>query len=167
MKRFIKHFLISLLRNNAKLALKRHSPRVVVIVGSVGKTSTKDVVAAALTTSTNVRKSEKSFNSDIGIPLAILGLKNPWSNPIKWVGALVIGFGRALRRDFPDTLVLEVGADRPGDISNLSSWLQTDIVVATQFADVPVHIANFPSRQAVLEEKLSILNTLKPEGSIT
>jgi len=166
MKHFLKEILIALLRAEAKLALKRHKPTVVAITGSVGKTSTKDAVAAALSGTTRLRKSEKSFNSDIGIPLTILGVKNPWSNPLRWIVALYQGLKNALSQNFPKLLILEVGADRPGDISSLESWLKTDVVVATQFAKVPVHIENFSSREAVLQEKLSLLKTLKPTGVI-
>jgi UDP-N-acetylmuramoyl-tripeptide--D-alanyl-D-alanine ligase len=164
MKKILKNILISILRSEAKLALRRHSPRVIAITGSVGKTSTKDATAAALMKSTRLRKSEKSFNSEIGIPLTILGLKNPWSNPVRWIITLFKGLQRVFSKDFPETLVLEVGADRPGDISSLASWLKTDVVVATQFAKIPVHIENYSSREAVLEEKLSLLLTLKPTG---
>ncbi|MDZ7726151.1 MAG: UDP-N-acetylmuramoyl-tripeptide--D-alanyl-D-alanine ligase [Candidatus Campbellbacteria bacterium] len=166
MKNIIKKILISILQNEAKLALKRHSPFVIAVVGSVGKTSTKDAVAAALSPALNVRKSKKSYNSDIGIPLTILGLNNPWSNPFQWILVLFRGLVEIFNKDFPEILVMEVGADHPGDISELSSWLKTDIIVATQFAKVPVHIENFPSREAVLQEKLSILKTLKPDGYI-
>lgn len=156
--------VVSLLQSEAKLALSKHNPKVVAITGSVGKTSTKDAVAAALSESAHIRKSEKSFNSDIGISLAILGLKNPWNSPLGWLGALFKGFSSALDKNFPKILVLEIGADRPGDISSLASWLKTDVVVATQFAKIPVHIENFPSREAVLIEKLSLLKTLRTGG---
>lgn len=166
MKHIFKKILVGLLRTEAKLALRRHNPTVIAITGSVGKTSTKDAVAAALSSTTHLRKSEKSFNSDIGIPLTILGVKNPWSNPLRWIVALYQGLKSALSEDFPKVLVLEVGADRPGDISSLGNWLKTDVVAVTQFAKVPVHIENFSSREAVLQEKLSLLNTLKPTGVI-
>jgi UDP-N-acetylmuramyl pentapeptide synthase len=57
MKKILKNILISILRSEAKLALRRHSPRVIAITGSVGKTSTKDATAAALMKSTRLRKS--------------------------------------------------------------------------------------------------------------
>lgn len=166
MKKFLKNILISTLQAEAKIALKKHHPRIIAITGSVGKTSTKDAIAAALSTTGTVRKSQKSFNSDIGIPLAILGLENPWNNPWRWIQALSRGFFRAVGNDFPETLVLEIGADMPKDISKLSSWLKTDVVVFTQFAEVPVHISNFASRKNMLEEKLSLLNTLNRDGKI-
>lgn len=166
MKKIVKTFLISILRTQARIALARHKPQIVLITGSVGKTSTKDAVAAALAEKRSVRKSEKSFNSEIGIPLAILALKNPWSNPLRWLATLVKGCVSMLSKTFPETLVLEVGADRPRDISSLSRWLMSDVVVLTQFAKVPVHIEYFESREALLQEKLSLLKTLKPSGTI-
>lgn len=166
MKKILKNILLSLLQVEAKFALKRHEPKVIAITGSVGKTSAKDAVGAAISKATNVRKSEKSFNSEIGIPLTILGLKNPWSNPFKWIITLVRGLFVALDSNYPDTLVLEVGADKPGDISKLADWLKTDVVVFTQFAEVPVHISNFPSRKSMLKEKLSLLDTLRPGGTV-
>jgi UDP-N-acetylmuramoyl-tripeptide--D-alanyl-D-alanine ligase len=166
MKKIVKAFLVSILRAQAWVALALHKPRIVLITGSVGKTSTKDAIAAALSESGSVRKSEKSFNSDIGIPLAILALKNPWSNPLRWIATFAKGCVNMLSKTFPRTLVLEVGADRPRDISSLSSWLLSDIVVLTQFAKVPVHIEYFESREGLLNEKLSLLQTLKPGGTI-
>lgn len=166
MKKILKNFLVGILRAEAKLALKKHSPQIIAVTGSVGKTSTKDAVASALSKEFKVRKSEKSFNSEIGIPLTILGLPNPWSNPFKWIAILTKGLFKALSSNYPELLVLEVGADQPKDISSLSSWLKADIVVFTQFADVPVHISNFSSREAMLEEKLSLLDTLKEKGVV-
>ena len=56
-------------------------PKVVAITGNVGKTGAKDAIAAVLTRKYTDRKSYKSFNSDIGVPLAIHGLPNAWANP--------------------------------------------------------------------------------------
>ncbi len=166
MKKTIKNLLVGILRAEAKLALKRHRPKIIAVTGSVGKTSTKDAVAAAISEGNSVRKSEKSFNSEIGIPLTILGLSNPWNNPFKWMSAILRGLASALSANYPEILVLEVGADQPKDISSLSSWIKTNIIVFTQFADVPVHISNFSSRESMLEEKLSLLDTLEKEGTV-
>lgn len=166
MKNILKKILVFLLQKEAELALKRHKPIIVAVTGSVGKTSAKDAIASALSETERVRKSEKSFNSEIGIPLTILGLKNPWSNPVRWLGALALGIKSIFSNTYPKILVLEIGADKPGDISSLKNWLVTDVVVATQFAKVPVHIENFPSRDAVLREKLSLIGTLKSGGSL-
>lgn len=156
----------------ARIALMRHKPKVVAVTGNVGKTSTKDAVAAVISYSLgadNVRKSEKSFNSEIGLPLAILGLENAWSSASGWLKNIKDGFLIALfgsRHGFPEWLVLEVGADHPGDIEGVAKWLHPDIVVLTRMADVPVHVEFFDGVEDVLREKMSLARALKPGGTI-
>ena len=168
MKDFFKKIVVKIITKEARGALKRRAPIVVAITGSVGKTSTKDAIAAALTgaSSESVRKSEKSFNSDIGVPLAILGLKNAWNNPFGWLKNIIAGFFAAHSKNFPKILVLEIGADHPGDISSVAKWLRADVVVFTAMASVPVHIEFFGSPEKVLEEKVSLLKALKKYGTI-
>ena len=76
MKSIFKSFIVHILTFEAKLVLKKYKPKIVAITGSVGKTSTKDAIHTVLQHHKHARKSEKSFNSEIGIPLTILGLKN-------------------------------------------------------------------------------------------
>src|SRR2546427_745239 len=96
----------------ARTALLRHKPFIIGVTGSVGKTTTKDAVAHVLAASSSVRKSMKSFNSEIGLPLAVLGLENAWSNLPKWLMNIARGAKVAfIDREYPEVLVLEVGAD--------------------------------------------------------
>jgi UDP-N-acetylmuramoyl-tripeptide--D-alanyl-D-alanine ligase len=114
-----------------------------------------------------VRKSDKSFNSEIGIPLTILGCPNGWNNPLRWLQNIFDGFLLlVLPSHYPQWLVLEVGADRPGDIKGLASWLPVDIAVITRLPEMPVHVEFFDSPEAVVEEKASIIEALKPSGSL-
>jgi UDP-N-acetylmuramoyl-tripeptide--D-alanyl-D-alanine ligase len=73
MKNIFKKFISEVLKAESKLVLMKYKPKVVAITGSVGKTSTKDAVYAVLSKFFYVRKSEKSYNSQIGLPLTILG----------------------------------------------------------------------------------------------
>ena len=153
--------------------LKKYKPKVVAVTGSVGKTSTKDAIFAALEPFFCVRKSAKSFNSELGVPLTILGCENGWNNPLVWLRNIFRGFILALpsifqlpASKFPEWLVLEVGADRPGDIEKLTRWITPDIAVLTRFADVPVHIEFFPSREALVAEKEYLVKALKPTGML-
>ncbi len=156
LKAFTRRFLVFLLTLEAKAVLKRFSPHIIAVTGSVGKTSTKDAVYTALAGSYFVRKSEKSFNSDIGVPLTILGVPNGWSNPFQWLKNLADGFSLLLLRPvYPAWLVIEVGADRPGDISRSLTWLSPDIVVATRFPDVSVHVEYYASPEDVVKEELA------------
>src|SRR3989338_11306822 len=91
MKQFIKSIIISALQWEAGKVLKKYQPKIIAITGSVGKTSTKDAIFSVLADSFNVRKSEKSFNSQIGVPLTILGCQNGWNNPFIWLQNLIKG----------------------------------------------------------------------------
>lgn len=164
---FIRSFLVHLLTFEARLTLARHKPRVIAVVGSVGKTTTKDAIYAALASEVYVRKNAKSFNSEIGVPLTILGFDNPWSSPIKWLLALAKGLFIALFAEkYPAWIVAEVGADRPGDIRRIARWLRPEIVVYTGVPEVPVHVEYFASPEDVFEEKRSIVEYLRPGGAL-
>ena len=78
----LRSILVWLITMEARAVLLRYKPRVIAVTGSVGKTSTKDAIFAAVSANLHVRKSAKSFNSDIGVPLTILGCENPWSDPV-------------------------------------------------------------------------------------
>ena len=75
MKSFFKKILVWKLTLIARAILWRHEPTVVAVTGSVAKTSTKDAIYTALRGQGSVRRSEKSFNSELGVPLSIIGAK--------------------------------------------------------------------------------------------
>ncbi|MEK7145433.1 MAG: UDP-N-acetylmuramoyl-tripeptide--D-alanyl-D-alanine ligase [Patescibacteria group bacterium] len=164
MKSILKKIIVWILTLEARATLARFKPKIVAITGSVGKTSAKDAIAAVLAIKFSTRKSEKSFNSEIGAPLTILGLPNGWNNPLAWLVILVSGALVLFRQKYPDWLVLEIGADRPGDIKKLAAWLKPDIVVITRFAKVPVHVEFFASPRQVIEEKMNLARALKENG---
>lgn len=167
MKSLLKKLIVVLLRFEAQFILKKYKPRIIAVTGSVGKTSTKDAIFAVLSKSVRVRASDKSFNSELGLPLTILGRPNAWNNPIGWMQNLIDGlFLIIFPTTYPEWLVLEAGADKPGDISSLASWLRVDVAVITRLPEVPVHVEFFDSPEAVVREKASLINTLKPHGSL-
>ena len=71
----IKDLIIKILVWEAKAALTKHKPKIIGITGSSGKSSTKEAIASVLERKFNIRKSLKSYNSELGLSLAILGLK--------------------------------------------------------------------------------------------
>ncbi len=160
-----KKIIVYLLTLEAKAVLRKFKPKIIAITGSVGKTSTKDAIYSVLAKHFFVRKSDKTFNTDVGIPLAILGQPNAWKNPLRWAenlfeGLILIFF----TTKYPEWLVLEVGLDRPGDIKKIIAWLPVDIAVITRLPDVPVHVEFFESREEVIEEKAHLLSALKEGG---
>jgi len=164
MKNTMKTLVTRILIWEAKEAIARHKPTIVMIAGSVGKTSTKDAIAAVLAKKFTVRQSQKSFNSDIGVPLTILGLENAWWNPLLWAFNLAKGLMVARGGEFPQVLVLEVGADHPGDIKQMMKWLKPHASVVTSFPDTPVHVEFFASREALWDEDAEVIRALQKDG---
>src|SRR3989344_2428230 len=167
MQKLLKQIIVSILTLEARLVLRRHKPRIIAVTGSVGKTTTKDAIYAALANELSVRKSQKTFNSELGVPLTILGLDNAWNSPVGWLVNIFHGAWRTVASDnYPQWLVIEVGADRPGDIRQIAKWLKPNIVVFTGVPDIPVHVEYFSSPEALFREKRSLLEYLQPGGKL-
>lgn len=164
MKDFIKPLVIRILTWEAKLVLAKHKPFIIGVTGNLGKTSTKDAIYAVMKQHFYTRRSEKSMNSEFGVPLTILGQKSGWSNPLAWVSIIINGFFVIWQKSYPTHIILEIGADRPGDIKFISSWIKPNITVVTQFGQVPVHIEFFPDRDAVITEKGYLVSALQENG---
>jgi UDP-N-acetylmuramyl pentapeptide synthase len=167
MKTAVKRLIERILFLEARLILARHKPRIIAITGNVGKTSTKDAIYTAIKGSVRARKSEKSFNSDVGVPLTVLGLTSGGVNPLLWMMTLLEGLFIALfSRQYPAWLVLEMGVDTPGDMKRLTKLAQPTIAVLTRFPEVPVHVEFFQTPEAVMEEKMELARALKEGGTL-
>ncbi len=167
MKSIIKKIIISILIWESKLILKKYKPTIIAITGTVGKTSTKDAIYTVLSKYEYVRKSHKSYNSEIGIPLTILGCQNGWRDPFVWLSNILLGLELIVfKSQYPKCLVLEVGADHPGDIKSLTQWLKIDVAVIVKIGDVPVHVEFFPSPADVVREKSYLIDCLKENGTL-
>ena len=167
MKATLKKVVLWIITWEARLVLRKYKPYIVAVTGNVGKTSTKDAIYTLLEKRDYVRKSEKSLNSEFGVPLTIIGRESGWNDPFKWLG--IIGEGLMLilfKNHYPKTLVLEVGADHPGDIRTLTKWLKPDVAVVTGIPDVPVHVEYFDSPEELAREKEYLVEAVKPDGTI-
>lgn len=165
MKTTLKKTLVYILKIESQLVLYKYKPRIIAVTGSVGKTSTKDAIYAVLSKIAYVRKSEKSFNSEIGLPLTILGCPNGWNNPLTWILNVLRGFWLIVwPHKYPKWLVLEVGIGKQGDMKNTALWLKTDAVIMTTIGDTPPHIEFFDSHKHLVEEKSQLIKTLKKDG---
>ncbi len=165
MKELFKKIITYILRVESELVLYKYKPKIIAITGSVGKTSTKDAVYAVLSKFSDVRRSEKSYNSEIGLPLTILDCPNGWSSPIIWAKNIFKGLWLIVAsHKYPKWLVLEVGVGKAGDMQMTASWLKTDVVVVTAIGETPSHIEFFNSRKHLIEEKSELIKTLKKDG---
>ena len=113
--------------------------RVVGITGSFGKTLTKDFVAAALGPRYRVHAAQGSYNTEVGLPLVVLGCP-------------------------PDAevLVVELGARRPGEIAELCAIALPHVGVLTGVGTT--HLEIFGSRDAIARTKTELLEALPPDG---
>lgn len=167
MKGVLKKIIVAIIQAEAKLVLKKYKPKIIAVTGSVGKTSTKDAIYAILSEFFFVRKSSKSFNSDVGVPLTILGLPNAWNDPILWFNNIIDAFNLILfPHKYPEWLIIEVGADRPGDIRAIAGWLKPDMSVVTRMSEVPVHVEFFDSAEQVRQEKAELVIGTNPKGIV-
>lgn len=114
--------------------------KVVGITGSVGKTTTKEMMAAILQTTFQTAKTDKNFNNNIGLPLTILD----------------IGQGCKMA-------VLEMGMNHFKEMSYLTSIALPDIAVITNIGTM--HIEHLGSREGILQAKLEILEGLQKDGT--
>src|SRR3989344_1643590 len=122
MKLIVKKTLATVLRIESKMALWKYKPKIVAITGSVGKTSTKDAVYAVISGISYVRKSDKSYNSELGLPLTILGCPNGWNSPSIWIKNILKGLWLFIGpHKYPKWLILEVGVGKPGDMKRTAS----------------------------------------------
>lgn len=157
--------LETLLAQLARRVVRRYRPTVVGITGSVGKTSTRDAVAAALRQKFRVGPIFKNYNNELGVPLTVLGARSGNRSVFGWLAVLFRGVLLLLGRDpqYPGVLVLEMAADRPGDIAHLVSIAPCSIGVLTAISHA--HTEFFGSLEGVQREKAHIVTHLPPDGA--
>ncbi|WP_449538583.1 UDP-N-acetylmuramoyl-tripeptide--D-alanyl-D-alanine ligase [Ferdinandcohnia sp. Marseille-Q9671] len=115
------------------------SVKVVGITGSNGKTTTKDMVTAVLSTKMRVQKTEGNLNNHIGLPLTILRLKED-----------------------TEVAVLEMGMSARGEIEFLTLLGRPDVAVITNIGES--HMLDLGSREGIAEAKLEIVDGLAQDG---
>lgn len=115
----------------------RHSPRVIGVTGSVGKTTTKELIADVLSRRYRTLRSEKSYNNEIGLPLTLLRLT-------------------------PDTerVVLEMGMYDVGDIAHLAEIALPHMGVVTIIG--PVHLERAKTMERIIQAKTELVQALPP-----
>jgi len=113
---------------------------VIAITGSVGKTSTKDMVASVVGKQYEVLKTQGNRNNEIGLPLTILNLKQHTA------------------------MVVEMGMNHLGEIRTLTNIAKPTIAVITNVGTA--HIGNLGSRENILKAKLEIIEGLSKEGIV-
>lgn len=127
------------LQDIAAFYRKQLSVKVVGITGSVGKTSTKEVIASTLAEKYNVLKTEGNFNNEIGLPLTVLKIRKEH-----------------------EVAVLEMGINHFGEMHRLSRIAQPDVCVITNIGQC--HLEFLGDRDGILKAKSEIFDFMNPDG---
>ena len=115
--------------------------KIVGIVGSVGKTSTKELVASVLSSKYCVHKTEGNFNNEVGVPLTIFGI-----------------------RSNHEIAVVEMGISDFGEMDRLGTIVKPDCVVMTNIGSC--HLENLGDLDGVLKAKSEVFNHIKDDGTV-
>lgn len=157
-----KSFILKKLQSYVKKYFIKHPEvKLVAVVGSVGKTSTKRALGDLLTQRYRVRMQDGNHNSEISVPLAILGIDMPTNlhSFIAWLSVFRAARLRIKRPTDADIIIQELGTDHPGDIAAFGTYLQPDIALVT--AVTPEHMEFFGTIEAVAQEEMSVASFAK------
>jgi UDP-N-acetylmuramoyl-tripeptide--D-alanyl-D-alanine ligase len=170
------------LRYLARFTIARYEPRIIGITGSVGKTSMKNALKAVLAKNYRVRASLGNLNNELGLSLAILG---DWRTEdlalvshgtpagtakirkiFFWFRVIAGSAWRIVKKteQYPEILILEYGADRPGDIKNLLKIARPEMTIITAVGDIPAHVEFFAGPDDVAREKGRLIECLPAAG---
>lgn len=147
------------LKQYTRRILRKYQPKVVGITGSVGKTSAKEAIAAVLKFHHSVRENIKNYNNELGVPLSVIGVESGGRSPLGWLKVFYHATKLLVfKMPYPEILVLEMGADKPGDIEYLTEVAPVDIGVMTAVG--AAHLHEFKSVDNVLKEKAKIVTKI-------
>lgn len=173
MRNWVERVTAAYLHACARLVIRRHAPLVVGVTGSVGKTTTKEVVAGVLmhpvarTHVGSVRKSPGNLNNTKGVPLAILGHQDwPASRfeMLRWLCALPFRTAKLLAGDYPRTLVLEYAAGPKGDIARTTALAPPTVAIVVAIG--PAHLEAFGTVRRIAEEKAALVRRVPSDGLV-
>jgi len=162
MKPFFKKFVQFYLKLLTKFVLWRHKPFVIAVAGSTNKTVAKEYILKFLREKygeEEVRGNPRSYNTEIGLPLAILYLESGESSFWKWWKILIQAKIKAIfSRKFPSKLVLELGVEKKGDMEYLLEIVRPSWVVVTNiegnYSDAQSNLDDIFEEMKLLAQKL-------------
>lgn len=155
MKKFAKNILVRLLGWQLRRLLKRTDVKVVAVAGSVGKTTTKHVIAQYLSSAARVQYQTGNYNVPLTVPLVFFDEPIPsLMSPLSWL-RLLLRNEKKIKDFYPyDVVVVELGIDSVGEMDQFAAYVRPDVSVLTSIA--PEHMEFFKDLDEVAAEELKI-----------
>jgi len=165
MKKVFKILLQYYLKIIIKIVLLVHRPMVIAVAGSVNKSFFRDEIKKVLLAKgKTVRANPKNFNTEIGLPLAILNIESGYNSYRRWLPAISKAFLAIFQKDFPQYLVLELGVAQRGDMKYLLSLVKPKIAVVTEITQR--YIESFSGMERLVSEYVYLAKSLKKEDTL-
>lgn len=158
----MKRYIQKKLENYVRRYLAAHPDiKLIVVTGSVGKTSTKVAIGTVLSERFKVRLHEGNHNTHMSTPLAILGIEYPKNirNIFEWFLVFRAARDRIKSPSDVEVIVQELGSDRIGEVEHFGTYLKPDIAIVTAVS--PEHMEYFHEIDAVAREELGVANYSK------
>jgi UDP-N-acetylmuramoyl-tripeptide--D-alanyl-D-alanine ligase len=164
----------------ARFVVSVRKPLIIAVTGSVGKTTTTEMIAALLTHQDakrivgRVGKTSNNMNGIMGLPLTVLRYevwREPWAP--RWDGTRKIlsmgllplrAVALAVSSRYPNILVLEYGTNTKGHIQHLCEIARPGISVVTTIG--PAHLERLKTIEGVMEEKSAVVRTVPSSGLV-
>lgn len=163
MKKVLKFFLKIYLKALSKIVLLIYRPTIIAIAGSLNKSFTKNQIENSLVAAGyQVRSSINNFNTEIGLPLAILDLPSGYNNYAEWLPILKQSTKSIFAKNFPKILILELGTSYPGDMEYLLSIIKPKIAVITDITKR--YLDSFNSLDVMLNEYRILARSVETSG---
>jgi UDP-N-acetylmuramyl pentapeptide synthase len=165
MKLILKTVLKYYLKYITKLVLFVHKPVIVAISGSTNKSFVKEEIKNVLEKKGfSVRSNPKNFNTEIGLPLAVLNLPSGYNSYKNWLPIIFESLFCIFKKDFPAYLVLELGVSRRGDMKYLLSVVNPKISVITDITQR--YLESFSGMDDLAEEYKRLVEKTKKNGIV-
>lgn len=163
MKKLFRHLLYWYLALIARLLLLRYRPTVIAVAGTVNKAFAKEAIGRILAEKgLRADMAYNGFNTEIGLPLAILGLPSGYESYVRWLAILPRSLKALFARRLAPVLLLELGVSRPGDLQKLLRIIHPQVAVITDLTQR--YRENFSDLAALSREYELLIKHLPLQG---
>lgn len=165
MKIIFKQILKYYLKFITKIVLLIHRPLIISVTGSTNGFFAKNEIKRQLEAGRrDIRSNPKNFNTEIGLPLAILNLPSGYNSYRNWLPIIWQAFLSLFKLTFPKILILELGVDRRGDMKYLMSLVKPKIAVITDITQR--YIESFADMDELVGEYKRLVESIDKKGCL-